>query len=125
MNRTQDVTSNRDLQIFYYLHKPLEDRLNSHLQSYSNIAFGGGELRKLNNDFPPQNDVLPVGILSSVPRTFGLDTFKVDLNRGTVEHVKRHITRHPASPRLSINNCLQPSMFDGPALDVTGELACS
>jgi len=36
---------------------------------------GGGkkEPGKLNNDFPLQNNVAPVGILSSVPRNFGQD----------------------------------------------------
>jgi len=46
--------------------------------------FGGGAglFSKLNNDFPPQNNASPVGILSSVSRTFGQDfpneTFQKD-----------------------------------------------
>ena len=34
---------------------------------------GGGELWKLNNDFPLQNNASPVGVLSSVPGNFGQD----------------------------------------------------
>ena len=65
------------------------------IQSGSTIASGGGgegELEKLNNDFPLQNNASPAGVLSGVPRPFGQDCslilgitspFLVDLFKST------------------------------------------